>query len=607
MKVKKILAMALLTAGVLAASCSSEDNIADEPQTQQPEENVITLTATLEAKGDDGSGTRVITTGKDTDGKEILNVAWKKDEKIALYYQTSYSGSGYAKATATVTAVDETTHAATITAELDAYPTDGGEVKLIYPASLANTTGDDIDETLLLNQKGNLTGDNGISKKFDAATGTGKIVLSGGMSIPTNATVTNTDGTGSVSLQNRVCICKFHFDLDDRTGMASSIVEKFSPITINDGNGHTYTITSDRPDEQVGGMTRGFTKDDDIYVAMLPVENKTVTFSYQRLTSGGTVTYSYSVWPTTLAAGKFYRNLGTIQLVKGGYTNYTTSTVMVQDGETLRLNGATISTTSGPGIQCEGDATIILTGSNRVTASAEGQPAIFIAPGKTLTIQGEGSLTAESTTDGAAGIGGGWQGEHSTAGIDCGNIVIESGTITATGKGAGIGSGAYGTCGTITINGGTVTATGMDAGIGSGYQGSCGNITINGGTVTATTGDTGAAGIGSGAYGTCGTITIGGGIVTATGATYAAGIGSGYNGKCGAITIGGGLTSLTATMGDGAGAPIGSGKHGSCGSITIDGSTTWSAGKETTHYTWEASTVKDAFNLYITRWTLTKK
>ncbi len=582
MTVKKILAMALLTAGVLAASCSSEDNIADEPLTQQPEENVITLTATLAAKGDNGSGTRVITTGKDTDGKEILNVAWKKDEEIALYYQTSSSSSGYAKATATVTAVDETTHAATITAELDAYPTDGGEVKFVYPASLAgSSTTRDIDETLLLNQNGNLTGDNGISKKFDAATGTGKIVLSGGTSIPTTATVTNTDGTGNVSLQNRVCICKFHFDIVEEYGTGGPI-RNFSPITINDGNGHTYTITSDRTDDMFGGP-RGFNCTDDIYVAMLPVENKIVTFS----TTYGTE-YSYTVGPTTLAAGKFYRNLGTIQLVKGGYTNYnynyeltgsTNSTVMVPPGGTLRLNGASISTTSGPGIQCMGDATIILTGSNSVTASAEGQPAIFISEGKTLTIQGDGSLMAESTGVGAAGIGGGYQGGNSYAGIDCGDIVIQSGTITATGIGAAIGSGDHGTCGAITINGGTVTATGGH----------------------------GAAGIGTGIRGTCGTITINGGTVTATGGVRAAGIGSGGEGSCGTITIGSGLTRLTATMGYVAGAPIGSGKNGSCGSITIDGATTWSAGTATTHYTWEVSTVKDAANYDVTRWTLTKK
>ena len=51
-------------------------------------------------------------------------------------------------------------------------------------------------------------------------------------------------------------------------------------------------------------------------MALLPIEGKTVTFSYQRLTSGGTVTYSATKTNVTLEKGKFYRNLPTIYLVK---------------------------------------------------------------------------------------------------------------------------------------------------------------------------------------------------------------------------------------------------------------------------------------------------
>ena len=245
---------------------------------------------------------------------------------------------------------------------------------------------------------------------------------------------------------------------------------------------------------------------------------------------------------------------------------------------------------------------------NTVTTSAEGQPAIFIPEGTTLTIQGTGSLTANATGDGAAGIGGGYQDGISYAGINCGNIIIESGTITATGNTAGIGGGANGTCGTITINGGTVEAQGgnSSAGIGSGYQGTCGDININGGTVTATGGES-AAGIGSGSQGTCSTITISGGTVTATGDYNAAGIGSGYNGTCGNITISSGVTSVEATMGYHAGAPIGYGNKGTCGSISIDGTTSWSAGTATEHFKWTVSTIKDAWNNDVTRWTLTHK
>jgi hypothetical protein len=215
MKKKAIttIAMVLLAAGALVTSCSIEDNTVDTtPQTMQPPtgSNAITFTATLAPKEGYDSQTRSISVENQGTANETLNVAWKVDEQIALYYQTA---TGYAKATATVQSVDATTGAATITADIDANSTDGGTVKFVYPASLANETGDDIDETILLSQNGNLTGANGISTKFDAATGEGKILLNGGTAMPTTATVTNTAGTGNVALTNRVCICKFIFDI----------------------------------------------------------------------------------------------------------------------------------------------------------------------------------------------------------------------------------------------------------------------------------------------------------------------------------------------------------------------------------------------------------
>ncbi len=163
--------------------------------------------------------------------------------------------------------------------------------------------------------------------------------------------------------------------------------------------------------------------------------------------------------------------------------------------------------------------------------------------GKTLTIQGSGSLTASSNGY-VAGIGGGFQ-------IDCGNIVIQGGNITATGgdHAAGIGCGAAGKCGNISISGGTIVA--------------------NGGTS--------AAGIGSsteadGSSDECGSITISGGTIEATGGESAAGIGSGKDSKCGAITITSGdkKTSVSATKGTDAIYSIGKGgSRASCGTITI--------------------------------------
>ena len=539
------IAVALLTAGVLTTSCSSEDNTIDTPQTQQPAGNTITLTATLAPKGDDGGTTRAITTGKDANSKEILNVAWKSGEEISIRYQKSDNSWARVKATVgTPNADGSAPFTATLTEAKD-----GATAKLIYPYSLANTDGNDIRLTNLKGQSGMLTkpvsgADNSISSYYDYALGTATIAVNG-----TEATV-----TGPVVMQNQVCICKFSF-----SGISSDATENYYWITFNITEGSTtttYTAYNVKKENMQA-----------VYMAMLPASNADIAITVQgyNKTSAedtGTKKRTYNKFASgvTLEKGKFYRNF-VVNLI------YLSSTVVISDGDTYTLSGTTIDVTSGPAIRCEGDATIILNGTNTVTASAEGQPAIFIPEGKTLTIQGTGSLTATATGGGAAGIGGGYQGGTSYAGINCGNIIIESGTITATGIAAGIGSGNYGTCGTITINGGTVTATGVNhAGIGSGYYGTCGTITINGGTVTATGRSTG---IGTGSHGTCGDININGGTVTATGGESAAGIGSGYQGTCDAISISGG--NVTATGGEKA-AGIGSGNNGSCGNITISGS-----------------------------------
>ena len=261
--------------------------------------------------------------------------------------------------------------------------------------------------------------------------------------------------------------------------------------------------------------------------------------------------------------------------------------ITIADGATIALKDLTISGThvnedayKHAGITLEGDATIILKGENTVKGFYELYPGIYVPEGSTLTIQGDGSLSA-SSNGWAAGIGGGYY-------IACGNIVIEGGTIEATGgkTGAGIGGGYGRSCGNISITGGNVTATGGNnaAGIGNGSANGgntiSGNITISGGTVTATGGKYG-AGIGSsyaraGYTNSCGNITISGGTVDAIGGDYGAGIGTGAaNGttKCGDITITTGVTRVTATKGSEASNSIGkgSGSKASFGTVTIGG------------------------------------
>ena len=216
--------------------------------------------------------------------------------------------------------------------------------------------------------------------------------------------------------------------------------------------------------------------------------------------------------------------------------------ITVADGATVILKNADITCLSFDagfaGITPLGDATIVLEETNTVKGSGN-YPGIYAAVDHTLTIEGTGSLNAStgnnspSTPDdfggkdsGGCGIGGGY-------GIDAGNIVINSGTITATGgfDAAGIGSGGFSECGLITISGGTVTANGgyNGAGIGSGYAGSCGQIKISGGTVTA------------------------------NGGNYSAGIGSGREGDYGRVDIISTVTRITATRGEGCPYSIGPG------------------------------------------------
>ena len=229
------------------------------------------------------------------------------------------------------------------------------------------------------------------------------------------------------------------------------------------------------------------------------------------------------------------------------------SKVSIMDDATVTLSNVTINATGAwAGINCLGSATIVLEDDNTVEGNGK-YPGIHVPGGYALTIQGDGSLNAVGHDDGA-GIGGG-------AGLHCGDITINGGTISANGGrygAAGIGSGRGfsnngivegSACGTITIAGGNVTVAGGNwaAGIGCGdLKGYCAGINITGGTVYATGGGEHAgAGIGCADESTCGSITIGSGITrvvaTAGGAAEPIG-GVGSRSVCGTVIVSGRLT-----------------------------------------------------------------
>ena len=211
---------------------------------------------------------------------------------------------------------------------------------------------------------------------------------------------------------------------------------------------------------------------------------------------GAEVTLTYSgtkvVESVRVSKGRWYGDLSTLTsdvtvtdgmpltCKLGAYVK-----VSIADGATVRLQDVTIEGVNWDicpwaGITCEGDATIVLSGTNKVQGFHQYYSGIFVPEGKTLTIRGNGSLEALSNRFGA-GIGGGYN-------INCGNIVIEGGTIVASGgpNAAGIGSGHYSKCGNITITDDVTSVTaykglnGDPYSIGPGFNGTCGTVTIGG-------------------------------------------------------------------------------------------------------------------------------
>ena len=522
---KKFLSMAALAlVGATFTGCSNEDDSIIDT-TQQPEvikSNVVTMTTTVGLDG--AAATRALTsTGVKT---------FAKDDKIAVVYEKNDGTMAKVESTAlTKDDISADGKSATFTVTLsDAKAS--GTVKYIYPAAMAGAT--DVDYTKLNSQDGTLAS---LAANLDLAVYDGN--LTSEAKLPASATLENKLAILAVTLKNE-------------TG-TSDITSSTTKLTVSDGT-NTYNVTR----EAAAGP---------IYVAIRPTSDATIDIT---ATSGGKGYYKTLTTTKSYAASNGYpvswrmTQGANLSLLTAAYTAQNGDKltgelgenvkISIADGATVTLNNVTINGTNDSnydwaGITCLGDATIILSGTNTVKGFYGDYPGIQAAAGKTLIINGTGSLTASSYGWGA-GIGGG-----SGSGAACGNIEIQGGKITATSGeyGAGIGGGNNSSWGDITISGGTVTATGgyRGAGIGGGRKSSigsvsCGNITISGGTVTATGGEE-AAGIGGGR-----------------------GYNSGTKSSCGTITITTGVTKVTATKGSDAPNSIGAGNLGTCGTVTIE-------------------------------------
>ena len=139
-------------------------------------------------------------------------------------------------------------------------------------------------------------------------------------------------------------------------------------------------------------------------------------------------------------------------------------------------------------ITISGDVELVLKDGASLDVTVSSGPAIEVKGSAKLTIYGQangtGALTATSTLMGPA------IGSNDSA-AKCGTIIINGGTVTATGNAAGIGGGSGKEGGTVVINGGTVMASsdGGATGIGggSGYT-TTGSLTV-GEYVTVTAGN----------------------------------------------------------------------------------------------------------------------
>ncbi|MBQ8060786.1 MAG: hypothetical protein IJ205_02420 [Bacteroidales bacterium] len=179
------------------------------------------------------------------------------------------------------------------------------------------------------------------------------------------------------------------------------------------------------------------------------------------------------------------------------------------------INSDGAITVGKSGISCTGNTNIVLKGKNKVKGLGENYPGIWIKEGFTLTIEGNGSLEATGNYGAGIGCASYTQDEEN----NCGNIVIKSGTVTATSEtAAGIGSGyssANSDCGNITIEKDAVVTAksgrpeaasiGTSEGSSSGRS-RCESITIkSGATVTVTKNKNAEAAIGKGNGGSMGT------------------------------------------------------------------------------------------------------
>ncbi len=263
-------AVVLLTAFV-GVSCSNEDILSEVPTpnpSKEVAENIVTFTATLDAKG--GSGMRAVSASGAT--------TWVENEEILISYKNTSNVSQEAKAT--VKSVDANGKA-TITAPL-VDPKDGCEVNFYYPYESWKMTST-ID--FASGQDGTLST---LSQYFDRAMDDSYKTF-----VPYTLSVSGGVATlpSGINMVNQNVIWKLSFT--DGTTTITSAITKLE-IHASAGGTTDYTITPTTPITDYFYVAMGDLSNDDIVITAY-----TSTGMYRRAKSN-----------ITLEMGKIYTTTG---------------------------------------------------------------------------------------------------------------------------------------------------------------------------------------------------------------------------------------------------------------------------------------------------------
>lgn len=455
----------IVAAVLLATACTKENENQQENVKQKP----ITITA-----GYDANGAKVTY----TESGNTISAVWEAGDEILVVYDGKVStltlDAGAGTESATFSGTISYTHDLTSTSVLSCYVRDAQN-------SSALTVHDDgyitYTDAAFLTQDGTVAGAAkcntymGMASYGDGSNIRCNFSVNTSMTKFTITTIAEDSGEGATLeyVSDGTTVAKATFTVIE----GNNTVYMAIPAGIYSGEQKLVykclgkNITSEYTLGSQANFTPGHTY------------SKDVAFPIPRVKDLSTLTGDYTAVDGDVLTGSF---------------NFMAYHIYVSDGATVTLRNVKIKTSSsnrGYGIACNGDATIILEGTNEVYGYG-----ITVTEGHTLTIEGNGSLETDGSTSilngGNAGIGG-------ASGAKCGNIVIMGGTITAQGGGgaAGIGSASY--SGNpynfnITINGGTINATGgqYGTGIGTGQHPNFSFVSIdgatirlNGGTITA--------------------------------------------------------------------------------------------------------------------------